>query len=79
MSQSDICFSIDKFDALTDGNMEIAGLLEKDVSKVVTPEEFVTPDEAVTSEEVPSSIQVFNSCVVDKIKNPGTHKAYERD
>lgn len=33
VSQSDICFSIDNVDALTDGNMEIAGLLEKDVFK----------------------------------------------
>ena len=63
---------VDKFDTLTDKNTEITGLLEKDVSKVVTPKEFVTPDKVVTPEEIPSDtqkghpvIQAYN----DKDKN----------
>ena len=39
------------------GQKEITGLLEKDVFKVVTPEEFVTADKDVAPEEIPSDTQ----------------------
>ncbi len=54
------------------GQKEIQKLLEKDVFKVVTPDKVVMP------EEVPSSTQVFNSSLVDNIKDPCTDKAYEK-
>lgn len=53
-------------------------ILITSIFKVVTPKEFVTPDKAVTTEEIPSSTQVLNSYFDDEIKNPGTHKAYEK-
>lgn len=46
-----------KFDTLIDENTKITGLLEKDVSKVITPEEFVNPNEVVTPEEIPSDTE----------------------
>lgn len=76
---SDICFLMDKFDVFINknanaqlaeytlfGQNEIAGLLEKDVFKVIT------------IEDIPSHIWIFNSYFVDKVKNPGTDKVYER-
>ncbi len=51
----------------TSGQKEIQGLLEKDIFKVVT------------SEEVPSRTQVFNSSLVDNIKNLYTDKTYEKN
>lgn len=70
---------MDKFDAFTNKDVDaqppkytasrqkgIAGLLEKSVFKVVTPE------------EIPSNTQVFNSRFVDEIRNSGTNKAYEK-
>ena len=45
---------------------EVNGLLEKGVFK------------AVNSKDVPSNVQIFNSGFVDKIKNLGTNKAYEK-
>ena len=48
------------------GQKEIQKLLEKDVFKVVMPE------------EVSSSTQVFNSSLVDNIKDPCNDKVYEK-
>lgn len=69
----DICFIIDEFDAdaqpaqyTASRQKEIAGLLEKNVFKVVT------------TADIPSNAQIFNSRFEDKIKNPGTDKAYEK-
>lgn len=45
---------------------KIAGLPEKGVFKVV-----ITKD-------IPSNASIFNSRFVDKIKNPGIDKAYEK-
>ncbi len=76
---SDIYFVIDEFDVFTnkDANAqppqytaskqtEIAGLLEKEVFKVVT------------TEDIPSHARIFNSRFSDEIMNPGTDKAYEK-
>lgn len=76
MFQLDIYFLINKFDTLTNRNMEIAGLFKKDFSKVITSKKFVTLDKAKHSKEILSNTQVFNSCFVNKIKNPGTYKFY---
>ena len=54
------------------GQKKIQKLLKKDVLKVVTP------DKIVMSEEVSSSTQVFNSSLVDNIKDPCNDKAYEK-
>jgi hypothetical protein len=45
---------------------EINGLLEKGV--------FVT----ITKKDVLQGVYIFNSCFVDKIKHPGTNKAFEK-
>jgi hypothetical protein len=45
---------------------EINRLLEKGV--------FVT----ITKKDVLQSVYIFNSCFVDKIKHPGTNKAFEK-
>lgn len=76
---SDICFLIDKFNAFINKNpseklvqyiasrqKEVAGLLEKRVFKFVT------------SDSISSNARIFNSCFVDKIKNLGTDKVYEK-
>lgn len=47
---------VDRYDILTYKNTEMTGLLEKDVSKVVSLKEFVTPNKIVTSKEIPSNI-----------------------
>lgn len=70
---------IDKFDVFINKNAdpqqiqytefrqkEIAGLLEKRVFKVVT------------TANIFNNAQIFNSCFIDKIKNPNTDKAYEK-
>lgn len=59
------------------GNIEIAGLLKKEDSKIVTPEESGIPNNIDISGEIPSSIQVLKTHFVDGTKNPGTHKDYE--
>lgn len=46
--------------------MEITGLLEKNISKVIT------------YEEVLSSIQVFNSCFIDEIKDLCSNKVIKK-
>ncbi len=46
---------------------EIQELLEKDIFKVIMPE------------KIPSRIQVFNSSLVDNIKNLYTDKAYKKN
>ena len=51
---------------------KIQKLLEKDVFRVVTPNIIVM------SEEVLSSTQVFNSSLVDNIKDPCNDKVYEK-
>ena len=76
MSQSDICFVMDEFDMFINkdadaqdtasGQKEIAGILEKEIFKVVS------------FENVPSNTQIFNSRFVDKIQNPSNNKAYEK-
>ena len=45
---------------------EVTRLLEKEVFKVIT------------FKDVPSNTRIFNSHFVDKIKNLGTDKAYEK-
>ncbi len=55
------------------GQKENQKLLEKDVFKVVTL------DKIIMLEEVLSSTQVFNSSLVDNIKDPCTDKAYEKN
>ena len=50
----------------TSRQKEVTGLLEKGVFK------------AVTFEDVPRNTRIFNSRFVDKIKNPGTEKIYEK-
>lgn len=57
------------------GQKKIIKLLEKDASKVVISEKFVISN---ILEEILSNIQIFNSCFVDKIKNPNTHKSYKK-
>ena len=54
------------------GQKKIQKLLEKGVFKVVTPDKVVIP------EEVLSNTQVFNSSLVDNIKDPCTNKVYEK-
>ena len=57
-----------------------AGLLEKKASKFVSPDrETVTPNKNVNSKEVSSSTQVFDSHFVNKIKDPWTDKAYDKN
>lgn len=51
---------------------EIPKLFEKDVFKVITPDKFVI------SEEVLSSRPVFNSSLVNNIKDLCTNKAYKK-
>ena len=75
---SDICFLIDEPDVFiknTDATpaqytasrqKEIAGLLEKDIFKVVT------------SADISSNTRIFNSRFVDEIKYAGTDKAYKK-
>ena len=76
---SNICFLMDGFNVFINKNAnvqpaqytasrqkEVTGLLEKGVFK------------AVNSEDFPSNARIFNSRYVDKIKNPGTDKAYEK-
>lgn len=75
-SPSDICFIMDEFDIFINKDADaqctasrqkaIAGLVEKRVFKVII------------SEDVPSNTQIFNSCFVNEIKNPGSDKAYEK-
>ena len=75
----DICFLIDKFDVFINKNSdahlaqytasrqkEITGLLEKGVFKIVT------------SKDVLSNTRIFNSQIVDKIKNAGIDKTYKK-
>ena len=45
---------------------QIAGLLEKGVFRIVTPEKIL------------SNTQVFDPCLVDEIKDPCTDKAYDK-
>lgn len=45
---------------------EITGLLEKGVCEIVT------------SKNIPSNARIFNLRFVNKIKNPGTDKVYEK-
>ncbi len=54
------------------GQKEIQKLVEKDVFKIVTPDKVVIP------KEVPRSTQVFNSSLVDNIKDPCNDKVYEK-
>ncbi len=57
----------------TFGQKEIQKLLETDVFKVVTPDKVVMP------KQILSSIQVFNSSLVDNIKDTCTDKAYKKN
>ena len=79
VAASDICFLMDEFDVFINKNAddklaqytvsrqkEVAGLLEKGVFKIIT------------TNDIPSNAQIFNSRFVDKIKNLGTDKAYEK-
>lgn len=45
---------------------KIAGLLEKEIFKIVT------------SEDVPSNTHIFDSHFVNKINNPGIDQVYEK-
>jgi hypothetical protein len=45
---------------------ELTGLLEKGVFEITK------------LADVPQGVQLFNSCFVDKIKNPDTNKAFEK-
>ncbi len=76
---SDICFLINKFDMfinknaddklvqyITSRQKEVARLFEKGVFKIVT------------INDISSNAQIFNSCFVNKIKNPNTDKAYKK-
>ena len=76
---SDICFLIDESDIFIKNadappvqytvsrQKKIAGLLKKDVFKVVT------------SADIPSNTQIFNSHFMDEVKYAGTDKAYEKN
>ena len=45
---------------------KLAGLLEKNIFKVVT------------SADILNNIRIFNSCFVDKVKHADIHKDYEK-
>lgn len=49
-----------------------------DVFNVGNPKKFVTPNKALFFERILRIIQVFNSCFINKMKNPGTYKTYKR-
>lgn len=51
---------------ITSKQKEFARLLKKDLFKVVT------------TDSISSNAQIFHSCFVDEIRNPGTDKAYEK-
>ena len=73
---------LDKLDTFTNKHLDaqlsvsrqkkIQKLLKKDVFKVVTSDKVVIL-------KVSSSSQVFNSFLIDNIKNPYTNKAYEKN
>lgn len=46
--------------------------------QIITSKKVITFEEIVILKEVLSSTQVFNSCIVDKIKNLGIIRAYEK-
>ncbi len=56
----------------TSGQKEIQKLVKKDVFKVVTPDKVIMP------KKVPRSTQVFNSGLMDNIKDPCNDKACEK-
>lgn len=51
---------------------EIQKLFKKDIFKVVTPDKVITP------KKVPNSIQIFNSSLVNNIKNPYIDQVYKK-
>ena len=76
---SDICFLIDKFNMFINKNVDVqpaqyTASRQKEVTKLLEKEVF----KAITSEDVPSNARIFNSCFVDKIKNPDIDKTYEK-
>ena len=56
MSQSKVCFLINKFDVLTNKNIKIIRLFKKDIFKVVTFKKFVRYNKVVIFEEISSNI-----------------------
>lgn len=46
--------------------------------KAISAKEFITAIEVVISEKILGNAQEFNSCFVNKIRNPCIKKAYEK-
>jgi hypothetical protein len=63
---ADILIIIQKTPFADSRQKEINGLLKKGVFA------------AIMEKDVPQGVHIFNSCFVDKIKHPGTDKAFEK-
>lgn len=76
MSQSDICFIIDKFEIFINknANVQYTSFKQKEIARLLEKKVF----QVVISKDVSSNTQIFNSCFINKIKNPDIDKVYKK-
>lgn len=56
---------------------KIAGPFKKEIFKVIISKKVAIPKK-ITSKKVLTNTQIFNSCFIDKIKNPSIHNNYKK-
>ncbi len=83
MHSEQVKIVLDKLDIFTNKhiNVQLSKSRQKKIQKLLEKDVFkdVTLDKVIVLEEVPSSIQVFNSSLVNNIKDLCIDKAYKKN